>query len=300
MIRDKTTFVRLLLASAPRRHGQLDRLGLVGQSWPMGLSAVDLVASAACPVNGGSRRLEPGELLAGEADGVGSGISWSRSRRRVPGMGTIQGRWASSHASAICAGVALCSAAIWRTVSTIGWLAARASWLKRGEPAAHVGGRELLRLVDRAGEEGLTEPAPGNESDAQLVACRKYLGLGVAGPQRVLVLDGGDGLDGACPANSSGADQVVADRERIAEMTAAQAGAPAPAAESLIGKLTVAASYDAELFRALIETVLCLAPPQEIVQRPGLREKIESLSGLEPIPMPGPDRTELLGLLDGA
>ena len=95
-------------------------------------------------------------------------------------------------------------------------------------------------------------------------------------------------------------NQVAADRERIAEMTAAQAGAPAPAADSLIGKLTVAASYDAELFRALIETVLCLALPQEIVHRPGLRDKIESLSGLEPIGMPGPDRTELLRLLDGA
>jgi hypothetical protein len=46
--------------------------------------------------------------------------------------------------------------------------------------------------------------------------------------------------------------------------------------------------------------VLCLALPQEIVQRPGLRDKIESLSGLEPIRMPGPDRTELLRLLDGA
>jgi 2-polyprenyl-6-methoxyphenol hydroxylase-like FAD-dependent oxidoreductase len=95
-------------------------------------------------------------------------------------------------------------------------------------------------------------------------------------------------------------NQVAADRERIAEMTAAQAGSPAPAADSLFGKLTVAASYDAELFRALIETVLCLALPQEIVQRPGLRDKIESLSGLEPIRMPGPDRTELLRLLDRA
>jgi hypothetical protein len=34
-------------------------------------------------------------------------------------------------------------------------------------------------------------------------------------------------------------NHVAADRERIAEMTAAQAGAPAPAADSLIAKLTV-------------------------------------------------------------
>ena len=74
------------------------------------------------------------------------------------------------------------------------------------EPAAHVGSRELLGLVDRAGEEALAERAPGDESDALLVACRQYLGFGVAGPQRVLVLDGGDRLDGVCPADSSGAD----------------------------------------------------------------------------------------------
>jgi len=40
----------------------------------MGLSAVDLVASAACPVDDGGGGVESGELLAAEADGVGSDV----------------------------------------------------------------------------------------------------------------------------------------------------------------------------------------------------------------------------------
>ena len=52
---------------------------------------------------------------------------------RVPGMGTIHGFWASSQASAICAGVAFFLLAMSRTSSTIGWLAFRASSVKRGE-----------------------------------------------------------------------------------------------------------------------------------------------------------------------
>lgn len=51
-------------------------------------------------------------------------------------MGTIHGRWASSQASAIWAGVARCRWAIWPSRSMMGWLAVRASGLKRGEPAA--------------------------------------------------------------------------------------------------------------------------------------------------------------------
>ena len=40
----------------------------------MGLSAVELAAIAACPADDGGRGVESGELFAGEADGLGSGV----------------------------------------------------------------------------------------------------------------------------------------------------------------------------------------------------------------------------------
>jgi len=50
----------------------------------------------------------------------------------VPGIGTIHGFWASSQASAICAGVASFRSAISRSRSTRVWFALRASGVKRG------------------------------------------------------------------------------------------------------------------------------------------------------------------------
>ncbi len=47
-------------------------------------------------------------------------------------MGTIHGFWASSQASAICAGVACFCSAIWRSRSTSAWFACRASGVNRG------------------------------------------------------------------------------------------------------------------------------------------------------------------------
>ena len=50
----------------------------------------------------------------------------------VPGIGTIHGFWASSHASAICAGVAPFRSPIVRSRSTRAWFALRASGVNRG------------------------------------------------------------------------------------------------------------------------------------------------------------------------
>jgi hypothetical protein len=60
-------------------------------------------------------------------------FSSSRSIFRVPGIGTIQGFWASSQARAICAGVACFPPAIRLSRSTTAMFAARASAAKRGE-----------------------------------------------------------------------------------------------------------------------------------------------------------------------
>jgi hypothetical protein len=63
-----------------------------------------------------------------------------------------------------------------------------------------------------------------------------------------------------------------------------------------MSRLRAAAPYDADLFRALIETITCLALPQEVIKRPGIRAKIEA-SGRQAPPAPGPDRRQLLNLL---
>lgn len=59
--------------------------------------------------------------------------------------------------------------------------------------------------------------------------------------------------------------------------------------DSVIGRLTAAASYDADVFRVLMETVLYLALPEEVIERPGMREEIEQ-SGCHS-PPPAPART---------
>src|SRR5271157_5134841 len=68
-------------------------------------------------------------------------FSSSRCSLVVPGIGTIHGFWASTQASAICAGVAFFCAAILPSRSTSFWFAIRASGVKRGM---------MLRMSDEA------------------------------------------------------------------------------------------------------------------------------------------------------
>ena len=77
----------------------------------------------------------------------------------VPGIGTIHGFCASSHASAICAGVALLASAIARSRSTSAWFALRASAREARHGVAEVVAVERRRLVDRAGQEASAERA---------------------------------------------------------------------------------------------------------------------------------------------
>ena len=96
---------------------------------------------------------------------------------RVPGIGTINGFCASSHASATCAGVAFFFAAnLWST-STMGRFAARFSRAEAVEPGAKVRLRiELGASIHLAGEVAHPHRAPGHEADAELLArCRTPL-----------------------------------------------------------------------------------------------------------------------------
>jgi 2-polyprenyl-6-methoxyphenol hydroxylase-like FAD-dependent oxidoreductase len=92
-------------------------------------------------------------------------------------------------------------------------------------------------------------------------------------------------------------NQIKADRARLAAMTALREGREWSPPDSVMGRLTAAASYDADVFRVLMETVLCLALPEEVIERPGIREEIEQSGCHSPPPAPGPDRVQLLQLL---
>ena len=73
-------------------------------------------------------------------------------------------------------------------------------------------------------------------------------------------------------------------------MTPLRAGREWSPPDSVIARLTAAASYDADVFRVLMETVLYLALPEEVIERPGMREEIEQ-SGCHSAP-PAPARTK--------
>lgn len=94
-------------------------------------------------------------------------------------------------------------------------------------------------------------------------------------------------------------NQVAADRARFAEMSALRGGRVPAAAPTVMDRFAAAASRDADVFRALLETVLCTALPEDVLARAGMRDKIELL-GQEPAPpTPGPDRACLLQLIAG-
>jgi 2-polyprenyl-6-methoxyphenol hydroxylase-like FAD-dependent oxidoreductase len=92
-------------------------------------------------------------------------------------------------------------------------------------------------------------------------------------------------------------NQVAADRARIAEMAALRDGLPPPPRNSMMDRFVRAAGQDAVVFRALLETVLCLALPQQVLRRPGIRERVDALANGAPMRIPGPDREQLLRLL---
>ena len=93
-------------------------------------------------------------------------------------------------------------------------------------------------------------------------------------------------------------EQIRADRARIAEMDALREGRPAPAPDPVMSALSVAMLHDPEVFRGALDIFMCLALPDEVFSRPGLRERVETLgAGGAPFRVPGPDRATLLDLL---
>jgi len=80
-------------------------------------------------------------------------------------------------------------------------------------------------------------------------------------------------------------------------MTAIRDRLKPPSPTSIMAQFAAAAAYDPDVFRGLLETILCMALPQQVLERPGIRDKIKRYGDAEPPPTPGPDRAELLRLL---
>ena len=81
-------------------------------------------------------------------------------------------------------------------------------------------------------------------------------------------------------------------------MDALRQGVDPPQPDPLMTRFLTAAAQDADVYRAVIEAVVCVSLPQEVLTRPGMRERIERFGTTEPPKPPGPDRTQLLQLLD--
>jgi hypothetical protein len=92
-------------------------------------------------------------------------------------------------------------------------------------------------------------------------------------------------------------NQIAADRTRLAEMTALREGRPWSPPDSMMTRLANAAPHDADVFHAFLEIFMCLALPQEVIQRPGIKDAVEQLGDKGAPPAPGPNRQQLLQLL---
>jgi 2-polyprenyl-6-methoxyphenol hydroxylase-like FAD-dependent oxidoreductase len=97
-------------------------------------------------------------------------------------------------------------------------------------------------------------------------------------------------------------DTVREDRGRLREIEALRRGEqPPPLAgpfAEVVAAMPAAIPYDADLFRAFIETRACYATFAELLARPGFGERmVEVAREHEPARPPGPDREQLLALL---
>jgi 2-polyprenyl-6-methoxyphenol hydroxylase-like FAD-dependent oxidoreductase len=91
--------------------------------------------------------------------------------------------------------------------------------------------------------------------------------------------------------------QRAVDVERYAEMTALREGREPPVPDAGRRAFAVAMLHDEEVFRAYLETVACLALPEEVLARPGLLDRVNQLKAHVPLQMPAPSREKLVRLL---
>lgn len=96
-------------------------------------------------------------------------------------------------------------------------------------------------------------------------------------------------------------DQIVRDQQRAAETQATIDGQPSPARDTrqqMQAAFFAAAGADGEVARAAFDVMGCLALPAEVMERPGVAERVASFASNVPSPMPGPTRADLLAVLE--
>ena len=96
-------------------------------------------------------------------------------------------------------------------------------------------------------------------------------------------------------------DTVELDRHRLAEIEAQIAGIPYETDDPAyaIGQAMQATTgQDPDILRAVVDIGSLLARPAEVLERPGLLDRVIELSqGITPEPLPGPSRPELLEII---
>ena len=98
-------------------------------------------------------------------------------------------------------------------------------------------------------------------------------------------------------------DQYDRDRQRAADTQAVLDGHSTPApgtAQAKQDTFLAAVAGDPEVARGWFDTLACLALPAEVMQRPGMQERVVAYAGRTPHPMPGPTRADLLAAVAGS
>ena len=99
----------------------------------------------------------------------------------VPGIGTIHGFCASSHASAICAGVAFFGSDSCQQIDQR-LIRLASLWCKAWECAAEIGAVECCVRGDRAGEKTAAERTVGDQADAEFLEHGNHFFSGASPP----------------------------------------------------------------------------------------------------------------------
>ena len=91
-------------------------------------------------------------------------------------------------------------------------------------------------------------------------------------------------------------NKIADDRARLAVMTAHRHHRVPDPPGTPTARLLPAAAYDPDAFRGLIDTISCLALPEQVLARPAVKTAVHREHRTPPA-VPGPDRDQLLHLL---
>jgi 2-polyprenyl-6-methoxyphenol hydroxylase-like FAD-dependent oxidoreductase len=92
-------------------------------------------------------------------------------------------------------------------------------------------------------------------------------------------------------------NQQRSDLLRIAEMEAERDGLPPPPGDVATARFWTAAMQHPDVYRGLLETITCLALPEQVLSRPEVKQAVDELGSDVRPPFPGPTRSELAALL---